>query len=266
MNAVAVTALQDVQALPDHRGITLDEVGIADLRVPVRIGSRDGSSQATVATFELAVEVPATVKGTHMSRFVESLLTVDEPITPPVLVALADTIRDRLGSRQAVTRMRFPYFLTREAPVSGLAAPLDYEGSFSVLLNGSCTLEVGVRAPVTSLCPCSKEISDYGAHNQRGYVEATVQCAPEDPIWLEDLVDIAEQAASAPVYALLKRIDERRVTMDAYEKPAFVEDIARDTAGALGADARALAYTVRVTNLESIHSHNAVATVRGRRA
>jgi MptA/FolE2 family GTP cyclohydrolase len=149
-------------------------------------------------------------------------------------------------------------------PFTGQAAPVEYEGRLHVEIGTSPVVQVGVRTPVTSLCPCSKEISDYGAHNQRGYVEIDVTCAPGSVVHFEDLIDAAEQAGSVPVYSMLKRPDERHVTMEAYENPAFVEDIARDAALALKADRRVNAFTVRVTNLESIHAHNAVATVKGR--
>lgn len=266
MNALSLVELSDVQSRVDERGVALDEVGIADLRFPIQITGREGAVQSTVGTFELAVDVPAGIKGTHMSRFVEVLQSLGEPLTPLGVTTLAGEVRERLGSQRAVVRTTFPYFLMREAPVSGLAAPLEYEGSFTASFNGSPQLEVGLCAPVASLCPCSKEISDYGAHNQRGYVELHVTCSPSDPVWLEDLVGIAEESASAPVYPLLKRIDERHVTMQAYENPAFVEDVARDAALALRADPRIQSYRVRVMNLESIHGHNAVATVTGTRS
>jgi GTP cyclohydrolase I len=213
----------------------------------------------------MTVDVAPTVRGTHMSRFIEALHQSDSPMNIERLAWLAKRIRALLESQRATVRMTFPYFLTREAPASGLRAPMDYEGRLAVSLGASIELTVGVRTPVTSLCPCSKEISDFGAHNQRGYVEIDVVCAEGAPVWIEDLVEIAEEAASAPVYSLLKRVDEREVTMQAYEKPAFVEDIARDAAVALREDERVESYIVRVTNLESIHSHNAIATVRGRR-
>ena len=265
MNLSTATHLEDVQSRQDGRGVALDRVGISDLRLPVRVAGRDGSAQPTVATMELAVMVPADLKGTHMSRFVEALHAVEDPFAPHTLHALAASIRDRLSSDEASVAMTFPYFVPREAPVSGLAALLDCEGSLAIVLNGTSTVEVGVRAPIASLCPCSKEISDYGAHNQRGYVEIVVECSAAAPIWIEDLIDVAEQAASAPVYPLLKRVDERHVTMLAYENPAFVEDIARDVVVALRDDSRVRRYSVRVTNLESIHSHNAIASVSGAR-
>jgi GTP cyclohydrolase I len=263
MNPATATHLEDVQSRPDGRGVALDRVGVSDLRVPIQVTGRDGAVQPTIATAELAVALPAHVKGTHMSRFVEALHAVDGAFDPHALHALASSIRDRLAADEASIAMTFPYFIWREAPVSGLTAPLDFEGMLSIVLNGSCAFRVGVRAPIASLCPCSKEISDYGAHNQRGYVDVTVGCSVSESLWIEDLIDIAERAASAPVYPLLKRVDERQVTMAAYENPAFVEDIARDIVVALRRDRRVQSYSVRVTNLESIHSHNAMAVVEG---
>jgi MptA/FolE2 family GTP cyclohydrolase len=162
--------------------------------------------------------------------------------------------------------LEFPYFLERSTPISGLRSVNDYEGRLVAEVNGPRSqLEVGVRVPVASLCPCSKEISDYGAHNQRGYVDLDVRCSSEHPVWLQDLVEVAEGCGSAPIYTLLKRVDERHVTMEAYDNPAFVEDIARDAALALRGDGRVEAFTVRVANQESIHNHEAVARIRWER-
>jgi len=177
-------------------------------------------------------------------------------------LAIASDLRARLSSRRARIALTFPYFLERAAPVSGLAAMADYEGRLvAEVENDSARLEVGVRVPVKSLCPCSKEISDYGAHSQRGFVDLTVRCKPDEAVWLQDLIDLAERCGSSPVYPLLKRVDERHVTMEAYENPAFVEDIARDAAVQLRGDHRVDAFAVRVANQESIHNHEAVARI-----
>lgn len=266
MNPLALAPLEDVQSQCDDRGIEIDKVGICDLRMPVQVLARSGSSQSTVAEVEMTVDLAPDVKGTHMSRFVEVFHTSTSTLSPQTVGKLAEQIRARLDSARAVIRIDFPYFIAREAPVTGLAAPVEYRGHLEAAVGAMTEVRVGVRTPVTSLCPCSKEISDYGAHNQRGYVEIDVTCVPGSFVYLEDLVDVAEQSASAPIYSLLKRPDERHVTMQAYENPAFVEDIARDAALLLKADDRIGAFTVRVTNLESIHSHSAVATIRSRRA
>ena len=266
MSLTTAPALEDVQNQADDRGIAIDEVGISGLRMPVDVVGRDGARQATVATVEMAVDLPADVKGTHMSRFVAAFGERHGAISPETVVALAEDLRVRLSSDRAVVRMSFPYFVAREAPVTGVVAPVEYEARLQVAVGARTSVRLGVRTPVTSLCPCSKEISDYGAHNQRGYVELTVTCVAGEKMAFEDLIDIAESAASSPVYAALKRPDERQVTMRAFDKPAFVEDIARDAAADLRRDVRVSAFEVRVTNLESIHAHDAVATIRGRRA
>lgn len=265
MNPLALAALEDVQSQRDDRGIEIDEVGIADLRMPVEVLARDGGVQSTVASVEMTVDLAHDVKGTHMSRFVDVFHASSATLSPQTVAHLVEQIRARLESARAVVRMDFPYFIAREAPVTGLAAPVEYHGRLEASTGATTEVRVGVRTPVTSLCPCSKEISDYGAHNQRGYVEIDVTCAPDSFVWFEDLIDMAEQSGSAPIYSLLKRPDERHVTMQAFENPAFVEDIARDTALLLKADTRIAAFMVRVTNLESIHSHSAVATIRSRR-
>ena len=266
MNPLAAVPLEDVQGQFDARAVAIDEVGISDLRYPVRVAGRGGVIQPSVATMSATVDLAADVRGTHMSRFVQALsehLTVLDPLA---CAAFAEHLRDRLNSSHAILTFEFPYFIERTAPVSHLSGMVDVEARLSVVAAQSTEARVGVRVPVTSLCPCSREISDYGAHNQRGHVEIDVACHAGEEIWLEDLIDVAEAAASAPIYSLLKRVDERHVTMTAYENPAFVEDIARDVVVALREDPRVRDYVVRVTNQESIHHHNAVATIRGRSA
>ena len=265
MNTVAALELEDIQSRPDDRGIAIDEVGIAGLRMPIDVVGRDGAVQTTVATVEMAVDLPAGVKGTHMSRFVDVFCGRAKALSAEAAVDVVEALRARLDSDRAVLRMSFPYFVVREAPVTGLAAPVEYEGRLEVTAAETTEVRIGAKTPVTSLCPCSKEISDYGAHNQRGHVELAATCLPNAAVVFEDLIEIAEAAASSPVFTMLKRPDERLVTMRAFDKPAFVEDIARDAAAALQSDPRVTAFFVRVTNLESIHAHDAVATIRGRR-
>jgi GTP cyclohydrolase I len=257
--------LEDVQSLPDDRGVPIDEVGISGLRLPVRIAGRGTADQPTVAELAMSVDLEASAKGTHMSRFVEVMAECLEPIDAIALGEIAFELRRRLQSNRASIAMEFPYFVYRAAPVTGRTAPVEYEGRLRAEAAETVSLTVGARVPIASLCPCSKEISDYGAHNQRGYVAIEVGCRVDAPIWIDDLIEIAEAAGSAPLYAVLKRPDERFVTMQAYENPAFVEDIARDVAVALRGDARVEWFQITVTNLESIHVHNAVATIRGRR-
>jgi GTP cyclohydrolase I len=265
VNPVAISELQDVQSQADGRGVPIDEVGIAGLRLPIRVAGPEGTAQPTVAVIAMNVELDATVKGTHMSRFVEVLEPGLGPLDGPAAGDLAREIQARLDTATARISLEFPYFLERPAPVTGRSGVVEYTGRLYASAGDDVTVRVGAQIPVASLCPCSKEISDYGAHNQRGYVDIDVECSEGAAVWIEDLIAAAEGAASAPVYSLLKRPDERFVTMQAYENPAFVEDIARDVAVALHADTRIASYVISVRNLESIHAHDAVATIRGRR-
>lgn len=263
MNPLAAVPLEDVQAQFDERAVAIDEVGISDLRYPVRVAGRDGVIQASVAVVTATVDLAADVRGTHMSRFVQALADHMDVIDPLACAALAEHLRDRLHSSRASLDMRFPYFVERTAPVSGLPGMVGIEAHLVARASKSTEARVGVRVPVTSLCPCSREISDYGAHNQRGHVEIEIGCPAGEVVWFEELIEVADAAASAPIFSLLKRVDERHLTMTAYENPAFVEDIARDVVVVLRRDPRVLDYVVRVTNQESIHNHNAVATIRG---
>lgn len=260
--------LPDVQRREDDRGVHLDAVGVSGLTVPVTVLTRDGASQASVAAVDLTVAVPAHVKGTHMSRFVETVAALG-PLSPPAALGLAQDLRVGLESPASQVALTFPLFVDRPAPETGLSAPHRYD----VTLRASADdvenrVWVGVRANVTSLCPCSREISDYGAHSQRGVVHVEVESpswTDSDGIWPEELFQYADGAGSSRIYPLLKRPDERFVTMQAYDAPAFVEDIARNVVVALRRDARCAAWSVEVANQESIHSHEAVARVRGSR-
>ena len=258
--------LPDVQAEPPAIAITLDEAGVSDLRYPITVHLADGSQQPTVATVSFAASVAADTRGVHMSRFVEILHTWRNRIGVSTLFPLLSELSDRLGAQTTVAKLDFPLFLERKGPVSGGAALLAYDCSLDGRLDGHgthCTLTTHV--PITSLCPCSREISDYGAHNQRGSVEINVGFELKedaDTIDFSDLVEVAEAAGSAPVYSLLKRPDERYITMRAYENPAFVEDITRAVAAVLKTDLRIRSGRVRVVNEESIHSHNAYAAIR----
>ncbi|MDQ3933695.1 MAG: GTP cyclohydrolase FolE2 [Actinomycetota bacterium] len=268
MNPPSAATLPDAQAQFDARGIEIDEVGVDRLSYPITYLSLAGTRQSSVAEAELVASLDADARGTHMSRFVEALHAHRDGVVPETPLAIAQDLRNRLGARRAAVQMRFTLFLEREAPVTGAAALMGYAcrlwGSGAEGEPGR--VRVGVRVPVTSLCPCSKDISDYGAHSQRGYVEVSVEPEPDRPlIWPEELIEVASGAGSAPVYPLLKRVDEREVTMLAYDNPAFVEDVARDVAVALTADERVRAFDVQVANEESIHDHRAIARVRWRR-
>jgi GTP cyclohydrolase IB len=258
---------RDVQAEPDTRGVPIDDVGIRGLRYPLPVSCRDGQAQPVVATVELAVSLSAKRRGTHMSRFVETLDDWSgEPLDGARMLAMTTDIAARLDSGQARASIGFTLFLQRRAPVSGLPSKLGIDCRFDATVAPSeRRLTVGVRVPVTSLCPCSKEISDYGAHNQRGYVAIDASVDPAVHLALEDLIDVAEASGSAPIYPLLKRVDERFVTMQAYDAPAFVEDVVREVALELRGDQRLLGFAVEAENHESIHDHSAVASVRWQR-
>ncbi len=267
---LAALGVADVQGSGDEREVAIDEVGIDRLSYPVTVAGRDGEPQQTVAEVGMTVQLAHHLRGVHMSRFVEVLNAHADGIGPAGFCRLAEETRLRLESERSHVSLAFPYFLQRRAPESGMASMVRYECHLTGEASAAATsVEVGVRVPVTSLCPCSKEISDYGAHNQRGHVEIAVSSpwstGEASGIWFEDLIEIAESAASAPIYPLLKRSDERFVTMEAYDNPAFVEDIIRDIVVALREDVRVAKARVRVVNQESIHDHNAVAQLRWER-
>ncbi len=257
--------LDDVQSQRDDRGLALDEVGISGLRHPISVWDRERSKQDTIAEVRMSVALPAHLRGTHLSRFVEILGEYAGELTQVTVPGLLAEVRRRLDSPAAQIRLSFPYFLPRRAPVSGATALMDYACSFTARSHGE-VVEFGlsVRVPVTSVCPCSKAISDYGAHNQRG--QLTIEVTPRSEeggrfalVWIEDLIAVAESSASSPVYPLLKRTDERHVTMAGYDHPVFVEDMTRNAAAQLRADAHIDRFTVEAVNEESIHNHSAYA-------
>lgn len=257
--------MEDVQNRRDHREIPIDRVGITNLRYPITVWDRENQSQHTVADLTLSVSLPHHFKGTHMSRFIEVLEGHRGEVTLKTLPDILSDLRERLDAETAEMTVRFPYFLERSAPATGLKSLLDYEGYFKgTSVQAEDDFILGVRVPVTSLCPCSKAISEYGAHNQRSSIEIRVRMKSHtevDFIWMEELIEIAEGAASAPLYPLLKRPDERHVTMQAYENPGFVEDIAREVSAALIDDPRVCWFRVRCVNEESIHNHDAFAII-----
>ncbi len=252
--------LEDVQNHADHREVALEQVGVRDLRYPITVLDRAAESQRTVATITLSVGLPQDTKGPHMSRFIHVLERHRGEITVRTLPVVLRDLKTTLEAESARIEVRFPYFLERRAPVSGVPALVDYQCAFIGEMNGGdMDFVLGVEVPVTSLCPCSKAISDYGAHNQRGYVR--IETRSTEIIWIEELIDVAEASASTPVYALLKREDERYLTMQAYDNPVFVEDMVRNAAVRLREDARVTWFRVRAENHESIHNHNAFAQV-----
>jgi GTP cyclohydrolase IB len=262
--AAQSSAIPDVQASRDSRRIAIDRVGVKGLRHPVRI-ARDGEVVTTVAQVDMSVGLAHDRKGAHMSRFVEVLNAHGAAIDAASFRELLATMARRLEADRGTLEMRFPYFVTKTAPVTGVTSLLDYDVRLAgaVDASGAVTIGLQVVVPVTSLCPCSKEISEYGAHNQRSHVTLTVDDAREG-LWIDDLIAIAEREASSELYALLKRPDEKYVTERAYDNPKFVEDLARDVAAALARDARVRAYKVEIENFESIHNHSAYACIEGR--
>ena len=259
--------IPDIQSSHDPRNMVIARVGIKDVRFPMMIDLGAGA-QATIGQYQLTVKLPADKKGTHMSRFVSLLEEHSEAFSLTRFQTLTVEMLSRLEAQEGDIIVNFPYFVKKTAPVSGIQSMMDYE----VTLKGTADqagarVQLSVLIPMTSLCPCSKEISDYGAHNQRGHV--TIKVTPKkkksggwELIWIEELITIAEQGASAPIYALLKRPDERHVTMQAYDKPVFVEDLVRNVALALKKDKRITAFEVKAVNQESIHAHDAFARVK----
>ena len=251
--------LKDTQAGRDERGILIDRVGVKDVQFPIQLKMRDGSLQSTIAKFNLYVELPREERGTHMSRFMELLHQSASVIDSTGLPALCKEMQERLHAPAAHIELECPFFLMKTAPVSGAQSLLDYRLFLSATTGDNRPTDTTMRivAPAKSLCPCSKEISDYGAHNQRSEISAHVR--HDNSLFPEDLVEMAEASASSPIYSLLKRPDERHITQAAYDNPKFVEDIIRDMALKLDADDRVLWYQIGVENYESIHNHQAFA-------
>jgi GTP cyclohydrolase I len=259
--------LKDTQASHDARGIHIDRVGVTDLRYPVIVLDRSKKAQSTVGVFTLSVDLPHHFKGTHMSRFVEVLEEHHGEVSLWTLPEMLVRLQKRLQAERAHIEVEFPYFVRKTAPVTSAESLLDLQCTFIAESSGTeQDFLLKVKVPVTSLCPCSKEISDYGAHNQRGTLTFTVRTLRDAKgmwqfVWIEELLEIAERSASAPIYALLKRPDERHVTMQAYDNPVFVEDMVRNAAAQLKADTRIAWFEVRADNQESIHNHSAFAVV-----
>ena len=241
------TPMADVQSSHDTRRIPINKVGIKNIRHPVRVLDRTGGEQHTIATFNMYVNLPHNFKGTHMSRFVEILNRREREISvksfKDMLVEMVEVLEAEAGHIE----MTFAYFVQKKAPISGVQSLIDYDVTLiGEIVEGEPSLTVRVVVPVTSLCPCSKEISDRGAHNQRSHV--TVTARTEGFVWIEDLIDLVEKEASCELYGLLKRPDEKYVTEKAYDNPKFVEDMVRDVAARLNADERISAYVVESEN------------------
>ncbi len=252
--------IPDVQGSLDTRKLAIDRVGIKAIRHPVKVMERAGGVQHTVATFNMYVGLPHQFKGTHMSRFVEILNAHEREISPDTFRVMLREMVKKLEARTGHVEMTFPYFVNKAAPVSGVRSLMDYEVTFvGEIVDGKEIFTLKVLVPVTSLCPCSKKISERGAHNQRSHV--TIAARITEFVWIEELIDRVESQASSELWGLLKRPDEKYVTEHAYDNPKFVEDMVRDIAAGLNADPRIEAYVVESENFESIHNHSAYAMI-----
>ena len=261
MNTCGVEAIPDVQGSHDTRRIAINKVGIKSIRHPVRVLDKTGGVQHTIAVFNMYVGLPHNFKGTHMSRFVEILNSNEREISVESFETMLREMVKRLEAETGHLEMTFPYFISKAAPVSKVESLMDYEVTFSGEISTGRRYEQTMRVvvPVTSLCPCSKKISNYGAHNQRSHV--TITARANRFMWVEEIVQLVERQASSQLYGLLKRVDEKYVTEHAYDNPKFVEDMVRDIAALLDAAPRIEAYVVEAENFESIHNHSAYALV-----
>ncbi len=254
-----VIPVEDVQSRADTRRIPINRVGIKDIRHPVRVKDRSRGEQHTVASFNMYVNLPHNFKGTHMSRFVE-ILHHEREISVDSFRAMLSEMATRLEADAGHIEMSFPYFVTKRAPVSGVESLMDYQAwLIGEIRAGVPSMWLKVVVPVTSLCPCSKKISERGAHNQRSHL--TIKARLREHMWIEELIDLAESEASCELYGILKRPDEKYVTERAYDNPKFVEDMVRDVAVRLNAEERIAAYVVESENFESIHNHSAYALI-----
>jgi GTP cyclohydrolase IB len=251
------TPLIDIQSSQDERNIAIDKVGVKKVKYPMHIRERDNGPQYTVGEFTLTVDLPKEFKGTHMSRFLEVLGEHNHDISPETIPNILAKLREKLKADTAHLDVKFTLFRAKPAPVTGKVGMMGYECGFTAAGGKTEEFWLNLVVPVTTLCPCSKEISAFGAHNQRGYV--TVKVRPEGLLWLEDVIDMIEGAGSAQLYPVLKRPDEKFVTEQAYSNPRFVEDMVREVALAFDREPRVKAYEIEVENHESIHDHNAYA-------
>jgi len=251
--------LSDVQLTRDTRNIAIGKVGVKDISYPIVVMDKNHAFQSTVARINMYVDLPHHFKGTHMSRFVEILNDYREEIALDKMEIILAHMKEKLGASCAHLEMEFPYFIEKMAPVSRAKSLMEYTCTFSASLSESFDFVLGIKVPVTSLCPCSRELSSYGAHNQRSIM--TVQVRYNEFIWIEDLIEVIEECGSSPVYSLLKREDEKYVTERAYENPRFVEDMVREATVRLLAMDNISWFSVEAENFESIHKHSAYAAI-----
>ncbi len=253
----------DIQNLNDNRNVRIDKVGVKGLKYPIIVEDRANATQHTVADLDIFVELPHQHRGTHMSRFIEVLNAYHQRNLVAEIEHFVLETKERLDADSAFVNISFPYFIEKQAPVSGIKSLMSYDCFFLASHKDEFEMQIGVKVPITTVCPCSKEISAYGAHNQRSIVTVVVKYSGY--VWLEELIDIVEAVASCEVYSLLKRADEKFVTEKGYDNPKFVEDIVRDVVVELRKDKRIIEYRVESENYESIHNHSAYASVVGKR-
>ncbi|RKX60067.1 MAG: GTP cyclohydrolase I FolE2 [Thermodesulfobacteriota bacterium] len=250
--------LPDIQSTPPEEKIPLDKVGIKNLKYPIKVFDRAKGFQSTIGEINLYVNLPSYFKGTHMSRFVEVLNEFKDEIHIKNIHKLLKKLKEKLNAKSSYVEINFPYFIEKKAPVTQTVGLMGYQAFLKASLHKEKKdFIIGVKVPVMTLCPCSKSISEYGAHNQRGIVTIAVRF--KKFIWLEELIEIAEKSASAPIYPVLKRADEKFITEKSYENPKFVEDVVRAVASELLKNDEIIWFSVEVENFESIHEHNAYA-------
>ena len=256
--------MKDIQNHEDHRNIDIDRVGVKGIRYPITVLDKDMGEQQTVAEINMYVNLPRYYKGTHMSRFVEILNEHSRRISLQSFSEILEEMKSRLDAQSSHMEMTFPYFINKAAPVTGVSGLMEYRCTMKGSMTNKSDLILLIHVPICTLCPCSKEISDYGAHNQRG--EVRLQVRFRRFVWLEDLIRLVEESASSDVYSVLKREDEKFVTERAYDNPMFVEDIVREIALKLNGDANITWFAVEAENFESIHNHSAYAYVEKHKA
>lgn len=256
--------LPDTQNKRDNREISINKVGVRNLKYPIVVKDKENDIQHTIASVSMTVDLPKHFKGTHMSRFVEILESKDREMHVNSMYRILEEMQHKLNANAAHIEMEFPYFRTKKAPVTKKKSLMDYMVKFhGVMYSDERDFIMTVIIPVTTLCPCSKSISEYGAHNQRG--EVTVSVRFDDMVWIEDIISVVENSASSELFALLKREDEKFVTEKAYENPVFVEDLVRNVVLKLRKNKLITWYAVEAENFESIHNHNAYAMIESDR-
>lgn len=252
--------LPDIQATPDQRSIAIDKVGVRRIKYPIEVLDRHSGKQHSIGDFSLTVSLPKEFRGTHMSRFLEVLNEHGREISVRAIPDILAGLRERLNAESAHIEVYFPFFMEKAAPVTGKTGMMEFTCGFIAESNASLDVQLYLQVPVTTLCPCSKEISARGAHNQRGIV--TVRLRTVEHVWLEEIIEYIEASASCALFPVLKRPDEKWVTERAYDHPRFVEDMIREVSLCFDGDKRISSYEIEVENEESIHAHNAYAYLK----